>query len=172
MKVLIQLSWFFKQQKKQYTIGIAMLVFVSLLQRPCDLRSFNLSFCNCREYVFLFCDFLFILLERIIFDLYFCCYLYDFISFFWIIVLSCLFYFFLIFIFRDFVTVLDYCFVVLICVFFNFYFYKCFYCCLANCYLVFYFFYYLFLITLATVLRFALFQSVLLSLQNVRLFVL
>ncbi|WP_203248787.1 ABC transporter ATP-binding protein [Sporosarcina beigongshangi] len=32
MKVLVQLSWFFKQQKKQYIFGIAMLVFVSLLQ--------------------------------------------------------------------------------------------------------------------------------------------
>lgn len=32
MKVLVQLSWFFKQQKKQYLFGIAMLVFVSLLQ--------------------------------------------------------------------------------------------------------------------------------------------
>ena len=32
MKVLLQLSWFFKQQKKQYLFGIAMLVFVSLLQ--------------------------------------------------------------------------------------------------------------------------------------------
>ncbi|WP_318614590.1 ABC transporter ATP-binding protein [Sporosarcina sp. YIM B06819] len=32
MKVLVHLSWFFKQQKKQYLFGIAMLVFVSLLQ--------------------------------------------------------------------------------------------------------------------------------------------
>ena len=32
MKVLVQLGWFFKQQKKQYIFGIAMLVFVSLLQ--------------------------------------------------------------------------------------------------------------------------------------------
>lgn len=32
MKVLLQLGWFFKQQKKQYIIGIAMLIFVSLLQ--------------------------------------------------------------------------------------------------------------------------------------------
>ncbi len=32
MKVLVQLSWFFKQQKKQYIFGIAMLIFVSLLQ--------------------------------------------------------------------------------------------------------------------------------------------
>ena len=32
MKVLIQLGWFFKQRKKQYIFGVAMLVFVSLLQ--------------------------------------------------------------------------------------------------------------------------------------------
>ncbi|WP_342505055.1 ABC transporter transmembrane domain-containing protein [Sporosarcina sp. FSL K6-2383] len=32
MKVLVQLSWFFKQQKKQYIFGVVMLVFVSLLQ--------------------------------------------------------------------------------------------------------------------------------------------
>ena len=32
MKVLLQLGWFFKQRKKQYIFGIAMLVFVSLLQ--------------------------------------------------------------------------------------------------------------------------------------------
>lgn len=32
MRVLVQLSWFFKQQKKQYIFGIAMLVFVSFLQ--------------------------------------------------------------------------------------------------------------------------------------------
>lgn len=32
MNVLVQLSWFFRQQKKQYLFGIAMLVFVSLLQ--------------------------------------------------------------------------------------------------------------------------------------------
>ena len=32
MKVLLQLGWFFKQRKKQYLFGIAMLVFVSLLQ--------------------------------------------------------------------------------------------------------------------------------------------
>ncbi|GKV57575.1 multidrug ABC transporter permease/ATP-binding protein [Sporosarcina sp. NCCP-2222] len=32
MKVLVQLSWFFKQRKKQYGLGIAALVFVSLLQ--------------------------------------------------------------------------------------------------------------------------------------------
>ena len=32
MKVLLQLGWFFKQQKKQYLCGIAMLVFVSFLQ--------------------------------------------------------------------------------------------------------------------------------------------
>ena len=32
MKVLLQLSWFFKQRKKQYGLGVAALVFVSLLQ--------------------------------------------------------------------------------------------------------------------------------------------
>lgn len=32
MKVLLRLSWFFKQQKKQYIIGILALMFVSLLQ--------------------------------------------------------------------------------------------------------------------------------------------
>ena len=32
MKVLLQLGWFFKQRKKQYGLGIAALVFVSLLQ--------------------------------------------------------------------------------------------------------------------------------------------
>ena len=32
MKVLLQLGWFFKQRKKQYLFGIAMLVFVSILQ--------------------------------------------------------------------------------------------------------------------------------------------
>lgn len=32
MKVLLQLSWFFKQQKKQYIIGIGALVLVSILQ--------------------------------------------------------------------------------------------------------------------------------------------
>ncbi|WP_075527919.1 ABC transporter ATP-binding protein [Sporosarcina ureilytica] len=32
MKVLLQLSWFFKQQKKQYIVGIGALVLVSLLQ--------------------------------------------------------------------------------------------------------------------------------------------
>lgn len=32
MKVLVQLGWFFKQRKKQYGLGIAALVFVSLLQ--------------------------------------------------------------------------------------------------------------------------------------------
>ncbi|QTD42100.1 ABC transporter ATP-binding protein [Sporosarcina sp. Te-1] len=32
MKVLVQLSWFFKQRRKQYGLGIAALVFVSLLQ--------------------------------------------------------------------------------------------------------------------------------------------
>ncbi|MBE1553866.1 ABC transporter ATP-binding protein [Sporosarcina limicola] len=32
MKVLFRLGWFFKQQKKQYSIGIAMLMIVSLLQ--------------------------------------------------------------------------------------------------------------------------------------------
>ena len=32
MKVLLQLGWFFKQRKKQYLFGIAMLVIVSLLQ--------------------------------------------------------------------------------------------------------------------------------------------
>lgn len=32
MKVLVQLGWFFKQQKKQYIIGISALIFVSLLQ--------------------------------------------------------------------------------------------------------------------------------------------
>ena len=32
MKVLLQLGWFFKQRKKQYGLGIAALIFVSLLQ--------------------------------------------------------------------------------------------------------------------------------------------
>ncbi len=32
MKVLLQLGWFFKQRKKQYALGIAALVFVSILQ--------------------------------------------------------------------------------------------------------------------------------------------
>lgn len=32
MKVLLQLGWFFKQRKKQYGLGVAALVFVSLLQ--------------------------------------------------------------------------------------------------------------------------------------------
>lgn len=32
MKVLLQLGWFFKRQKKQYTLGILALVLVSLLQ--------------------------------------------------------------------------------------------------------------------------------------------
>ncbi|WP_432358967.1 ABC transporter ATP-binding protein [Sporosarcina sp. UB5] len=32
MKVLLQLSWFFKQRKKQYGLGIAALMFVSILQ--------------------------------------------------------------------------------------------------------------------------------------------
>ncbi|MDW0115499.1 ABC transporter transmembrane domain-containing protein [Sporosarcina thermotolerans] len=32
MKVLLQLGWFFKQRKKQYGLGIAALMFVSLLQ--------------------------------------------------------------------------------------------------------------------------------------------
>ncbi|REB07375.1 ATP-binding cassette domain-containing protein [Sporosarcina sp. BI001-red] len=32
MNVLIQLGWFFKQRKKQYTIGVAALVLVSILQ--------------------------------------------------------------------------------------------------------------------------------------------
>jgi ATP-binding cassette subfamily B multidrug efflux pump len=32
VKVLLQLGWFFKQRKKQYGLGIAALVFVSLLQ--------------------------------------------------------------------------------------------------------------------------------------------
>lgn len=32
VKVLLQLGWFFKQRKKQYLFGIAMLVFVSVLQ--------------------------------------------------------------------------------------------------------------------------------------------
>lgn len=32
MKVLFQLGWFFKQRKKQYLLGVLMLVFVSLLE--------------------------------------------------------------------------------------------------------------------------------------------
>src|SRR5690606_19933692 len=32
LKVLLQLGWFFKQRKKQYGLGVAALVFVSLLQ--------------------------------------------------------------------------------------------------------------------------------------------